>query len=243
MNAGAKKMSSGQTATKAGWTRLESPSGPLAVATDPKGAAIACINFFPTSGTPPADCSGLPEVSADQLPAHPILAKAVGQLEEYFAGKRTTFDLPLHLPGTEFQKSVWAALQQIPYGETTTYSDIANRINRPAARRAVGAANGRNPICICVPCHRVIGSNGQLVGYSGGLPHKKWLLDMETKNAQVLRAVKNKRRAREQAETTETKEEEITGDKDKDEEKNDEKETKEEPKKRAKKDTTVETSA
>lgn len=86
-------------------------------------------------------------------------------------------------------------------------------------------------------------SNGQLVGYSGGLPHKKWLLDMETKNAQVLRAVKNKRRAREQAETTETKEEEITGDKDKDEEKNDEKETKEEPKKRAKKDTTVETSA
>lgn len=233
MNADAKKTLS----TSGGWARLESPSGPLAVATDAKGAAIACINFFPTSGAPPADCSGLPEVSADQLPAHPVLAKAVGQLEEYFAGKRTTFDLPLHLPGTEFQKSVWAALQQIPYGETTTYSDIANRINRPAARRAVGAANGRNPICICVPCHRVIGSNGQLVGYSGGLPHKKWLLDMETKNAQVLRAVKNKRRAREQ-ETTETKEEEIKGDKEEDEEK----ETIDEPTKRAKKDTTTETS-
>ena len=106
-------------------------------------------------------------------------AVARQQLIEYFAGERKDFDLPLRLNGTEFQLSVLQALQKIPYGETTSYSDIAERIGRPKAMRAVGAANGRNPIPIIVPCHRVIGSDGTLTGYGGGLHRKQWLLQHE----------------------------------------------------------------
>ena len=105
------------------------------------------------------------------------------QLNEYFAGERKEFDLPLALKGTEFQLEVLEELKKIPYGETTSYGDIAKRIGRPKAVRAVGAANGRNPIPIIVPCHRVIGSNGQLVGYGGGLERKRWLLEHEKRNA------------------------------------------------------------
>ena len=101
------------------------------------------------------------------------------QLEEYFAGTRTEFDLPLELHGTEFQLRVWEQLQGIPAGETISYAELARRIGNPAAMRAVGLANGRNPISIIVPCHRVIGANGKLTGYGGGIANKAWLLDWE----------------------------------------------------------------
>lgn len=104
---------------------------------------------------------------------------AVEQLAEYFAGERTVFDLELHMVGTAFQQRVWAALQAIPYGETCTYGDIAREIGSPGAFRAVGLANGHNPIGIVVPCHRVIGANGSLTGYGGGLDRKKALLELE----------------------------------------------------------------
>jgi methylated-DNA-[protein]-cysteine S-methyltransferase len=105
------------------------------------------------------------------------------QLKEYFAGTRHAFDLPLHPHGTPFQLEVWGALLAIPYGETTSYGVIAQRIGRRNAVRAVGAANGANPLSIIVPCHRVIGSNGDLTGYGGGLPAKRWLLAHERKFA------------------------------------------------------------
>jgi methylated-DNA-[protein]-cysteine S-methyltransferase len=108
-----------------------------------------------------------------------VLAAAAAQLDEYFAGKRRTFDLPMTLDGTEFQRTVWRALADVPYGETCTYGELARVIGRPSASRAVGAANGANPIAIILPCHRVIGSNGTLTGYGGGLPLKKKLLAME----------------------------------------------------------------
>ncbi|MDT5010917.1 MAG: methylated-DNA-[protein]-cysteine S-methyltransferase [Mycobacterium sp.] len=104
---------------------------------------------------------------------------AVNQLAAYFAGELATFDLDLELVGTEFQRRVWAALQTIPYGETRSYGEIALQIDAPGASRAVGLANGRNPIGIIVPCHRVIGASGSLTGYGGGLPRKRALLDLE----------------------------------------------------------------
>lgn len=107
------------------------------------------------------------------------LAFARVQLEEYFAGERQTFELPLHPLGTPFQLAVWKELEQIPYGVTVSYGDVARRIDQPTAVRAVGAANGRNPLPIIVPCHRVIGSNGSLTGYGGGLERKRWLLRHE----------------------------------------------------------------
>jgi methylated-DNA-[protein]-cysteine S-methyltransferase len=114
------------------------------------------------------------------------LAKARQQLEEYFAGARKDFDLPLNLNGTEFQVNVLKALLQIPYGETVSYGEIAKRIGKPRAVRAVGAANGRNPIPIVVPCHRVIGSSGDLTGFGGGLDTKEALLRLEAENTQDL---------------------------------------------------------
>ncbi|MDA8358588.1 MAG: methylated-DNA--[protein]-cysteine S-methyltransferase [Actinomycetota bacterium] len=103
----------------------------------------------------------------------------VAQLHAYFAGKRTGFDVALCPAGTSFQRRVWDALSEIPYGETATYGDIARRIGQPAAARAVGLANGRNPVPVIVPCHRVIGANGALTGYGGGLQAKQTLLDLE----------------------------------------------------------------
>ncbi len=111
--------------------------------------------------------------------ASPVIERAIGQIDEYFAGQRRTFDLPLELIGTEFQQQVWRELLAIPYGETATYQAIADRLGNPRAVRAVGAANGRNPISIVVPCHRVIGGDGRLVGYGGGLWRKEWLLRHE----------------------------------------------------------------
>ncbi|HYG70525.1 MAG TPA: methylated-DNA--[protein]-cysteine S-methyltransferase [Anaeromyxobacteraceae bacterium] len=116
---------------------------------------------------------------APEAPPDPVLAEACRQLAEYFAGARATFDLPLRPRGTAFQQEVWRALCAIPPGETRSYAEIARAIGRPGAVRAVGAANGQNPIAIVVPCHRVIGSDGTLVGYAGGLDTKRWLLRHE----------------------------------------------------------------
>jgi methylated-DNA-[protein]-cysteine S-methyltransferase len=115
----------------------------------------------------------------EEAAEHPHLALAVAQLREYFEGKREVFDVPLAPEGTAFQMDVWEALRTIPYGETLSYADIAEQIGRPKAVRAVGAANGRNPLSIFVPCHRVIGKNGSLTGYAGGLTQKSVLLEIE----------------------------------------------------------------
>lgn len=108
-----------------------------------------------------------------------LLSMATIQLDEYFQGKRTTFSLPFKLTGTPFQLAVWKKLQNIPYGQTTSYKEIAQKINKPKAYRAVGMANNKNPLPIIIPCHRVIGSNGKLIGYAGGLKLKNYLLELE----------------------------------------------------------------
>jgi methylated-DNA-[protein]-cysteine S-methyltransferase len=126
------------------------------------------------------------EPEADWIFNETQLADVSRQLREYFTGERREFDLPLRLSGTEFQVSVLEALQNIPYGETTSYGEIAKRIGRPKAVRAVGAANGRNPIPIIVPCHRVIGSTGDLTGFGGGLDTKEALLRLEAEHTQDL---------------------------------------------------------
>jgi len=118
---------------------------------------------------------------------HPILVEAERQLGEYFAGARTSFDLPLDPVGTDFQRRVWRALLTIPYGQTRSYADIARQVGSPAAVRAVGAANGRNPISIVTPCHRVIGSTGQLTGFAGGLETKAYLLTLESPQRRSLK--------------------------------------------------------
>ena len=110
---------------------------------------------------------------------HPVLEQTRAQLGEYFTGKRTMFDLPLDFRGTDFQKSVWHTLLTIPFGETRSYRQIAEAVGRPTASRAVGAANGRNPISIIAPCHRVVGANGTLTGFAGGLEAKAFLLKLE----------------------------------------------------------------
>jgi methylated-DNA-[protein]-cysteine S-methyltransferase len=112
-------------------------------------------------------------------------ADVARQLEQYFAGDRTTFDVPLRPAGGEFEREVWEELVRIPYGETASYGELARRLGRPTAARAVGAANGRNPIAVIVPCHRVIGSDGSLTGYAGGLDTKRALLDLEAGRASL----------------------------------------------------------
>jgi methylated-DNA-[protein]-cysteine S-methyltransferase len=106
-------------------------------------------------------------------------AHVVAQLDAYFAGELTDFELPMEMRGTDFQRRVWAALSEIPYGETISYGELARRVGNPKASRAVGLANGRNPVAIVVPCHRVIGADGSLTGYGGGLQRKVWLLEHE----------------------------------------------------------------
>ncbi|HET9135840.1 MAG TPA: methylated-DNA--[protein]-cysteine S-methyltransferase [Candidatus Kapabacteria bacterium] len=119
------------------------------------------------------------EQKTDTKTPSPLLSEAIVQLEEYFAGNRTTFDLPLNPQGTDFQKRVWKELLNIPFGETISYIEVSRRLGDEKAIRAVGLANGKNPISIIIPCHRVIGSNGKLVGYGGGLWRKEWLLKHE----------------------------------------------------------------
>lgn len=115
-----------------------------------------------------------------------ILVETERQLNEYFAGKRNAFSIPLDMRGTAFQKDVWHALQAIPFGKTLSYGEIAHQVGRPSASRAVGAANGRNPLSIVVPCHRVIGSTGKLIGFAGGLGAKSHLLNLENSNRTLL---------------------------------------------------------
>ena len=117
---------------------------------------------------------------------HPTLVTAAKQLTDYFANRLKLFTVPLDFRGTPFQQTVWAALLNIPFGETRSYGDIARSVGRPTASRAVGAANGRNPISIIAPCHRVVGASGALTGFAGGLETKRWLLDFERK------AIKNR---------------------------------------------------
>lgn len=119
------------------------------------------------------------DVPSQPEEATPLLLEACRQLREYFAGERKAFALPLAPAGTAFQKKVWAALREIPWGETRSYGDIARAIGKPTASRAVGMANGRNPLPVFIPCHRVIGTNGSITGYSGGLEKKRFLLRLE----------------------------------------------------------------
>jgi len=153
---------------------MHSPVGTLKlVATDSGLAAILWEDDDPKR-VPLAE----PLESAD----HPVLRRVERQLNEYFAGTRTAFDIYLEFVGTDFEKKVWSALLAIPFGETRSYAQIASAIGHPGAARAVGAANGRNPISIVAPCHRVIGSNGDLTGFAGGLDAKRFLLAHEKKN-------------------------------------------------------------
>jgi methylated-DNA-[protein]-cysteine S-methyltransferase len=146
---------------------LDTPIGQLRLVSD--GKHITAIEFEGRHA----------DAADDQRVDDPALSACARQLGEYFAGQRKTFELPLAPGGTPFQTSVWNALRQIPYGELRSYRDIANSINNTRAVRAVGAANGRNPIPIVVPCHRVIGSDGSLTGFAGGLETKKALLHLE----------------------------------------------------------------
>jgi methylated-DNA-[protein]-cysteine S-methyltransferase len=116
-----------------------------------------------------------------RTPDHPILMQTAAQLDEYFAGSRPTFDIPLDLHGTRFQLAAWRSLGRIPFGTTTSYGRQAAALGIPKAARALGAANGANPVCIVLPCHRVIGADGSLTGFGGGLPTKQWLLDHEAR--------------------------------------------------------------
>jgi methylated-DNA-[protein]-cysteine S-methyltransferase len=158
---------------------LDTPIGELLLAGDEE--ALSLVSF------PEGSMRRDPE--DDWIYNEKPFAAARQQLTEYFDGKRREFDLPLKLSGTEFQLSVLEALQNIPYGETTSYSDIAERIGNPKAVRAVGAANGRNPIPIIVPCHRVIGSHGDLTGFGGGLDTKEALLRLEAEHSQFPNVV------------------------------------------------------
>ncbi|MDF2155213.1 methylated-DNA--[protein]-cysteine S-methyltransferase [Vibrio sp. CAU 1672] len=124
-------------------------------------------------------CTTKPDNLGERHDLHPILSQTVTQLGEYFAGQRSHFDLPLAATGTDFQMRVWQALTTIPYGETWSYQELANAIGNPNAVRAVGLANGKNPISIVVPCHRVVGKSGKLTGYAGGVERKRRLLALE----------------------------------------------------------------
>jgi methylated-DNA-[protein]-cysteine S-methyltransferase len=148
----------------------DSPVGPLLLAAD--DTALVAIEF-PSSRHPVV--RGADWREGDNA----LLARTRVQLGEYFAGRRTGFELPLGPRGTEFQRGVWKALAGIPYGETISYAQLAGRVGKPSAMRAVGAANGRNPLPIVLPCHRVIGADGSLTGFGGGLPTKQFLLELE----------------------------------------------------------------
>ena len=152
--------------------QMESPMGRLYLAASEQG--LTAVDFRP-------DADALKRAAANNPPANSvaILKEARRQLGEYFAGTRRDFDLPLAPRGTPFQHAVWEVLAAIPYGETISYGALARRLGRPRAARAVGAANGKNPLAIILPCHRVIGSDGRLTGYAGGLAIKEQLLALE----------------------------------------------------------------
>lgn len=151
---------------------MTSPVGPLELRAD--AGAVTMIHFH----------DDLPEARGDNGESQPVLVEARRQLEEYFAGQRHEFDLPLAGSGTDFQQRVWAQLREIPFGQTASYGEVARRLGMPpGASRAVGLANGANPIAIVVPCHRVIGADGSLTGYAGGMERKRYLLSLESSMA------------------------------------------------------------
>lgn len=141
---------------------ISSPIGPLGIVGSERG--LHAIHF----------------ATVDPSPVLPIETEAAAQLNDWFAGKRRDFQLLLAPEGTDFQKKVWNLLQKIPFGETRSYGELANALGQPGAARAIGLANHHNPLPLLIPCHRVIGSNGKLVGYAGGLPTKQWLLRWES---------------------------------------------------------------
>ena len=155
------------------YCHVDSPVGPLLIACDDE--AVRRIEF-PHNGKP-----ARPE-PAWQESDDGLLREAAKQLSEYFSGCRTAFTVPLRPEGTEFQRMVWCHLRNIPYGQTISYGELAKRLGNPKASRAVGAANGCNPIPIMIPCHRVLGSDGKLTGFGGGLPTKKALLALEAQH-------------------------------------------------------------
>ncbi len=144
-----------------------SPLGPLVLGSD--GRAVTNVDF---------DDTGI-ELTNAAGASDPLLARLARELDEYFAGERTVFDLPLAPAGTPFRQIIWRALCEVPYGETLSYAELATRAGRPRAIRATGTANGANPIAILIPCHRIIGADGSLTGYSGGLDRKRALLALE----------------------------------------------------------------
>ncbi len=154
---------------------VASPIGPLTIVAE--GGAVAALYMDAQRHAPDPAAFGLPGEGGDEP-----FATAARQLDAYFAGQLTEFDLPLALAGTDFQRQVWAGLRGIPYGQTVSYGELADRLGRPAASRAVGLANGRNPVAIVVPCHRVIGSDGSMTGYGGGLDRKRFLLALEQRS-------------------------------------------------------------
>ncbi|WP_424814106.1 methylated-DNA--[protein]-cysteine S-methyltransferase [Roseococcus sp. YIM B11640] len=157
------------------WLHVESPLGRLRLAAGEAGLAAVLW--------PGEDGRRVPVTLLGEAPEHPVLREAARQLGEYFAGTRHRFGLPLAATGTLFQRAVWEALPTIPAGETMSYGQMAARLGRPAAARAVGAANGRNPLSIIWPCHRLVGADASLTGFAGGLEAKAWLLAHERKGS------------------------------------------------------------
>lgn len=160
--------------------RMESPVGALRLSAE--GGALTELLFDDAQELRAKSKSD----DATPAVAGETVRRAAAALEEYFAGARTTFDLPLALAGTDWERRVWAALLEVGYGETASYADIAKAVGNPKGVRAVGRANGRNPVSIIVPCHRIIGAKGALVGYGGGLPRKEWLLAHERRSKTAL---------------------------------------------------------
>ena len=170
------------------YTIMESPIGYLLMTSD--GKSITRLFMEDHEGGPTANADfttkkvharfgSLPKPDWEENKTIPVVREAVQQLNDFFNGKRSEFDLPLDPDGSEFQRAVWKELTRIPFGKTISYGELAKRIGKPDAPRAVGLANGKNPISIIVPCHRVIGSSGKLTGYGGGLDRKEWLLEHE----------------------------------------------------------------
>jgi methylated-DNA-[protein]-cysteine S-methyltransferase len=148
---------------------VASPVGPITLVAT--GGALAGLYLDRQRYAPTPGSLGVPDPGPS--------AEAARQLEEYFSGERTAFELELALDGTSFQRLVWSELLAVPYGDTVTYGELARRIGQPTASRAVGLANGKNPVAIIVPCHRVVGTDGNLTGYGGGLDRKRFLIDLE----------------------------------------------------------------
>jgi methylated-DNA-[protein]-cysteine S-methyltransferase len=157
--------------------RAPSPLGEILLVSNARGDALCGLYL--------AGQKYFPERTGawEEAPRLPLFRTATRELGEYFAGKRTAFDVPLAPEGTAFQRDVWSAIRGVPFGGTMTYAELARRCGRPSAVRAVGAATGRNPLTVVVPCHRIVGSGGALTGYAGGLPRKRALLDLESRHA------------------------------------------------------------